>query len=703
MSGFETLTPQQQALALRNAAIAMQAGRLKTLDVTTGAPAAVRAAVGSAQKPEDRLATIRKAYPDAEPFEADNFVYTDPKTGRPTLYNPPGFDLVGDTASVFPEIAEVGGGGTAAGLAALPAIAGAGPTGGTSMLAIPLAYGLGAAAGREAQSVLASKYGNTVDTRNIGERLTDAAVTTGANVVGYRAGELVDQGIRNLTAPVARGARNLLAPTARQNAVDLANARVEPRAGAVSGSPAIQLLEQGLAATPGGSGPIREKAVRELAGITGEADDLARSYGPVKTPQEAGETIRSGARNAAERFRARQSELYEKAFDAVGAETPVDMKPLLDFARELEVELAKAPATRSGTIGRALEKVRAIIRDGSPAKQDPAAAGFFEQTGGPGGIGFETLRKIRTDLGRDLDDPVLAGATSAQKAAERRLYGVLTDTMKQTAAKAPNGQKLIETADRYTRFNMTRNMDILQKVEDLRFDEQILQLAMRGSDKGGSNLAALRRNLEPEEWDVVAGSVLGRLGRATPGRQGVTELGETAGDFSAATFLTNWSKMSPEARNALWGGTRYKSLIPRLNTLARVVDISKDADKLANTSGTARVLLSALGVIGGGAGLSSVIADAVSTDEGREGRSSALTNVLAGTAAVVGGAVVVPRVAAKLITSPAFVSWLETGVRLGSRGTGGLGSWVSRLGAISAANPEIREEIRAFRDALRPQ
>ena len=108
-------------------------------------------------------------------------------------------------------------------------------------------------------------------------------------------------------------------------------------------------------------------------------------------------------------------------------------------------------------------------------------------------------------------------------------------------------------------------------------------------------------------------------------------------------------------------------------------------------------------MIGGGAGLSSVIADAVSTDEGREGRSSALTNVLAGTAAVVGGAVVAPRVAAKLITSPAFVSWLETGVRLGSRGTGGLGSWVSRLGAISAANPEIREEIQAFRDALRPQ
>ena len=687
MSGFETLTPQQQALALRNAAIAMQAGRLKTLDVTTGAPAAVRAAVGSAQKPEDRLATIRKAYPDAEPFEADNFVYTDPKTGRPTLYNPPGFDLVGDTASVLPEIAEVGGGGTAAGLAALPAIAGAGPTGGTSMLAIPLAYGLGAAAGREAQSVLASKYGNTVDTRNIGERLTDAAVTTGANAVGYRVGELADQGIRSLTAPVARGARNLLAPTARQNAVDLANARVEPRAGAVSGSPAIQLLEQGLAATPGGSGLIREKAVRELAGITGEADDLARSYGPVKTPQEAGETIRSGARNAAERFKARQETLYEKAFSAVGPDTVVDITPVKAVRDELAAELAKAPGSRAGTIGPALNRLEALMRDASTT----------------GGIGFETLRKIRTDLGRDLSDPVLAGSTSAQKDVERRLYGVLTDVMKDTAAKAPNGKKLIETADRYTRFNMTRNMDILQKVEDLRFDEQILQLAMRGSDKGGSNLAALRRNLEPEEWDVVAGSVLGRLGRATPGRQGATELGETAGDFSAATFLTNWSKMSPEARNALWGGTRYKALIPRLNTLARVVDISKDADKLANTSGTARVLLSALGVIGGGAGLSSVIADAVSTDEGREGRSSALTNVLAGTVAVVGGAVVAPRVAAKLITSPAFVSWLETGVRLGSRGTGGLGSWVSRLGAISAANPEIREEIQAFRDALRPQ
>lgn len=93
----------------------------QSLDKRRGAPFGVRAVVGSLENPQDRLATLRKWYPDAQPYDDDNSVFTDPDTGRPTLYNPPGIILdLGDFASVGGEVAEFGGG--VVGGAAVPSV-----------------------------------------------------------------------------------------------------------------------------------------------------------------------------------------------------------------------------------------------------------------------------------------------------------------------------------------------------------------------------------------------------------------------------------------------------------------------------------------------------------------------------------------------------------------------------------------------------
>jgi DNA-binding transcriptional MocR family regulator len=52
----------------------------KQIEMTTGAPLGVRAAVGSSTTSEDKLATLKKFFPDAQPYDKDNFIYTDPKT-----------------------------------------------------------------------------------------------------------------------------------------------------------------------------------------------------------------------------------------------------------------------------------------------------------------------------------------------------------------------------------------------------------------------------------------------------------------------------------------------------------------------------------------------------------------------------------------------------------------------------------------------
>ena len=79
------------------------------IDKKTGSPLRVRAIVGAAGE-QDRLTNLRKFYPDAVAYGDDNFVYTNPATGRVTLHNPSGLD-VGDVAGVGKEIAQTVGGG----------------------------------------------------------------------------------------------------------------------------------------------------------------------------------------------------------------------------------------------------------------------------------------------------------------------------------------------------------------------------------------------------------------------------------------------------------------------------------------------------------------------------------------------------------------------------------------------------------------
>lgn len=669
-------TPQEEARALQKMAQAIAISRRNTIDETRGAPAGVRATVGSAQTPDDRLATIQKYYPDAVAVDDGNFVFTDPKTKRPTLYNPKGIDA-GDIASIAPEIAEMGGGAAAAAVASPAAIAAAPATGGASLLGIPAAYGLGASGGRELQNIIATNLGETVDTRGLGQRAVDAGATAAGNVLGYRAGEAISTGVQRATAPIVNAARNAIAPQGRGNAVALANAGVEPRAGTITQSPSVQMVEQGLASTPGGAGPITEKARSEVADIAREADEVSRLFGPRGSAEDVGNAIKEGAKNAASRFRARKETLYSGAYDLVGKGTAIDtgsIAPLKAYADELEAVITKSPNEMGGALGRTLERVKGILADAENGVLD-----------------FETLRKIRTNIGNDLSDPVLAGMSTTQRQGLNPVYGAISDVLNGIASRTPEGAKKLAIADRYTRFNMQTNMDTLQKIADLDYGEKVYKFALSGVKDGGSQLLKIRKNLKPEEWDMVAGTVLGKLGTPTAGRTGATEIGEETAEFSVSSFLTNWNRLSPEARNALFSGTRYADLTPRLNNLVKVVGLSKDADKLANTSGTARVLMTTLGLTGmfGGGG-----AYAAGLDAG---------DIAATGAGAFAGAVVAPRVAAKLITSPAFVTWLSNMVQAGPRSANNMKSALARLVTVGKVNPEIRNEIYQYYSAIRPE
>jgi hypothetical protein len=287
-------------------------------------------------------------------------------------------------------------------------------------------------------------------------------------------------------------------------------------------------------------------------------------------------------------------------------------------------------------------------------------------------VPFDVLRSIRTELGREIDNPVLAGSNGALQTRLRQLYGALTDDLNMAAASGgPEAKRIMDQANRYTRFHMSQNIPTLQKIVDSGTDEQVYNLALRGAADGGTQLRRLRRNFKPEEWDNVAGAVLGRMGLARPSAQDAT--GEA---FSVSTFLTNWNKLSPEAKKELFGSGRHRELMPQIDRLARVVGYAKDVDKLANTSGTARHLLYIQML--GGAG---VFAAA--------GPGTAI------------GSYVGPWAAAKLITNPRFARWLaDASTDPAAIRPNGIMAQLARLKAIASQNPDIAEVVDAYIQAL---
>lgn len=624
------------------------------LDRRTGAPASVRAATGAAQTAADRLATIRRFYPDAQPHGADNFIFT--RNGRPTLYNPPGLDF-GDVASVTPEIGEFVGG--AAGAAATAV--GAPTTGGASLLAMPAAVGLGAAGGREIATLGASMLGNTVDTRGPFQRVGDAAGTAAMNAVALPVADLLSRGARAGMGAVSR----LMGPRSGPAAIqDFANTGVTPSAGAVTGNRGTQLMEATLEATPGGAAPMAAMRERQASEMGQAVERTAQQFGTPMDPSRVGGAVREGADAAARRFEERQGQLYDRAYSLIPSGTRVPMPTVEGVGRAALAELRQAPESRSGVLQPVLDRVEALLADA-----------------GQSGMSFDAVRAVRTDLGRLLGEP--RGSAQAPSSATRvyleRLYGALSDDMYSAISNPayPWRERALRLADRYTRFNQTQNLDAVRGILDRGTDEQVFRLVFPQNGRPDPQaLARIRRNLTPDEWGAVQATVLDRMGLPTAG----VNAGET---FSVNTFLTNWNRLNANggaARQALFGGGQSAPLAGELDNLVRVAQRLRDAERMRNFSGTARVA-------GMGAGALAAGQDVVEGD-------------WKGLATLAALGVVAPRYAAQMMTDPGVVRWLAGATRIAAMRGGIPDSQWGRLVAVAEANPELRDAVEAYRLAF---
>ena len=666
------------------------------IDKKTGAPLAVRNAVGGAPNPKDRLATLRQYYADAQPYDNDNFVFTDPTTNKITLYNPDKRFMnvpipdPGDLASITPEIMEMAGG--AAGLATVLNPATMISTGGASVLTAPLAYGLGAAGGREFENLVATQLTERKDTREPHERLIDTALTTTANATFQKYGEALQNTLSNFVGK-ARDATSA-------NLADFRKHKIEPMLSAVHSKPLIHNLEQAFSDMML-SGPIIINQAKRTVNQIGQAiDNMAAVHGDAAEAVSAGTAIRFGANEWRKSFMETSEKLYDRADQfligkrgdgfVLDLDEPISLERTLAAMYDTVTTFKSNPELGKSLTGGSLLDMGHLIETGltraQAAKGELAPPDFI-----PNHLGsFKEIKKLRTIIGESLSNPQVNESFSRQQM--KRVYAALSEDMEAYAkTKGPEALKAFRRANDHFRAGMDRQ-DKIASALDQKFSETpsalykiIIDSSKRGAARESeSTLNAYKRSVPKERWDSVVTTIVRQLGEKTPGTRLPDEV------FSVNTFLTNLHKMSPTAKDIIFGGTRYKDLRAGLDEIYRISGNMKEAGGYKNTSNTAKSLgvMLTFGMLTGG-GPTMIL-----------GGSTAAGGMGAAASAAIYGLGQIGI--AKLITNPRFIKALSEGGRVNFRNERSIGQWLSKIGGVAIVEPHIREEIQLFLEGFRP-
>ena len=202
------------------------------------------------------------------------------------------------------------------------------------------------------------------------------------------------------------------------------------------------------------------------------------------------------------------------------------------------------------------------------------------------------LKAIYASLSRDME---VGLQTLANRAAVRSQYGDnsadrVTVRMAQQAAGA---LRAFRTADRYYRQSMER-MDRFSQVLQAQSPEQAANRLVRASMSGNKGdirqFRAAMAGLRAEERAEFGAMVVRNLGTPNASARGMVQ----EHGFSAQTFVTNFQKMSPEARNLAFMPEHQRAL----DQLFRVANRIANVEALANTSRSASNALNVSAIIG---------------------------------------------------------------------------------------------------------
>lgn len=245
---------------------------------------------------------------------------------------------------------------------------------------------------------------------------------------------------------------------------------------------------------------------------------------------------------------------------------------------------------------------------------------------------YQALKELRTRVGYLLDSSELV--SDIPKSQLKQVYGAISRDIE--AGLPDEALPLLSRATKFYKAGQDR-IDVLDNVISGKTYEKIYNAAVSETKDGPTLISKVLRSMPPATRTKMAHEFLRTMGKATAGKQ------SAAGDvFSTETFLTNWNKMNPQAKSALFSniGPQY---VPAMNSIAKVAEnIRKGSKVFANQSGTQQAL-SLKETIGG-----------------------SLVALLMGQPGVAAAGIAEPAIAygaAKWMTNPNIVKWMAQNSR----------------------------------------
>mgnify|MGYP003134868962 FL=1 len=497
------------------------------------------------------------------------------------------------------------------------------------------------------------------------QEIGQAATNIGLEMAGGRA---ADAAFRGVKTGIQKGTQRLTGISPGQRAEDFAALGVEPTAATLTGRPSVSQVEEGLASFFTASDIIRTNRARVIDELGDASKRIARKFGdPQGSPEVIGSTIRAGAESAFDRIAAKKESLYDAAYDAAG-EISIPMGSLRTLQAELKTELAAAPNALKEEYAPVLKKLDAILKNAD------AVGGEFD---------LRTARNIRTNIGKTIGSTLPGKTVRVAKAGDEKLpsiYKALTEEIDSAVTAAnPEAARLLRRANDYTRQTANDQLKTIAKITRQNLDSQVFSFAMQEGRRGGQRIRDVFKVLNREERDAVSASVMGRLGISGSATEG-------GGEWSANVFLRNWRNMDKRSKNILFGAPRFKEVSKELDSLARLAEVAVENIGEINRSRSGVTL----------AGYSQIGATIVSLGAAGGLAFAGDFSGAGSMAAYGGGALLAPRYAAKLMTSPKFIRWLKTTAQATNRGVNPLAVQLGRLAVLPGKDPELAEAVNAF-------
>lgn len=167
--------------------------------------------------------------------------------------------------------------------------------------------------------------------------------------------------------------------------------------------------------------------------------------------------------------------------------------------------------------------------------------------GGGGAISYDAMKRLRTQIGELIGDSVLVPDAPTRQL--RALYSAMSDDLTEAAVSTgnPAARQAVSRANKYYKAGMKRVEEIESVVDRNGGNEAVFKAMFNNAREGGTTLRRVMQSLDGASQRDLAATTLRRLGKALPGAQD-----ETSDLFSSETFLTNWGKLSKEAKTALF-------------------------------------------------------------------------------------------------------------------------------------------------------